>query len=181
MLKVVSLEGVHPSAVEALRSDGYTKIVAESKALIGEALMAALKGAHFIGIRSRTVLTEEVLQHASKLAAVGCFCIGTNQVELRAALKLGVPVFNAPFFNTRSVAELVLAQIIMLMRGIPEKNAVLHRGGWVKSAASSYKVRGKTLGIVGYGHIGTQIGVLAEQLGMRVISGHRSASTTLCR
>jgi len=168
-LKAVLLEGIHPSAIEVLQRDGYTQIVTESKALTGAALLDAIADAHFIGIRSRTMLTAEVLQHASKLAAVGCFCIGTNQVDLRAAMTLGVPVFNAPFSNTRSVAELVLAQIIMLMRGIPEKNAILHRGGWMKSAANSYEVRGKTLGIVGYGHIGTQIGVLAEQLGMRVI------------
>lgn len=168
-LKIVLLEGIHPSAVEVFQRDGFTQIVAESKALVGTALIEMIADAYFIGIRSRTQLTDAVLQQASQLAAVGCFCIGTNQVDLRAAMKLGVPVFNAPFSNTRSVAELVLAEIIMLMRGIPEKNAVLHRGGWMKSAANSYEVRGKTLGIVGYGHIGTQIGVLAEQLGMRVI------------
>jgi len=124
-----------------------------------------------LGIRSRTQLTAEVLRHAPPLSAIGCFCIGTNQVDLRAAMRLGIPVFNAPFSNMRSVAELVLAQIIMLLRGITARNAILHRGGWVnwvKSAAHSYGVRGKTLGIVGHGHIGTQIGVLAEQLGMRV-------------
>jgi len=168
-LKAVLLEGIHPSAVETLQRDGYTQIVTHAKALAGAELRDAIQGAHFLGIRSRTQLTAEVLQHADKLAAIGCFCIGTNQVDLKAAMRLGIPVFNAPFSNTRSVAELVLAQVIMLMRGIPEKNAILHRGGWVKSAAHSYEVRGKTLGIVGYGHIGTQIGVLAEQLGMRVI------------
>jgi D-3-phosphoglycerate dehydrogenase len=168
-LLVVLLEGIHPSAVEALRHGGYTRIVTHAKALADSELRAALAEASFLGIRSRTQLTEEVLQHANQLMAIGCFCIGTNQVDLGAAMRLGIPVFNAPFSNTRSVAELVLAQIIMLMRGIPEKNAVLHRGGWVKSAAHSYEVRGKTLGIVGYGHIGTQIGVLAEQLGMRVV------------
>jgi D-3-phosphoglycerate dehydrogenase len=163
------LEGIHPSAGEALRRAGYTRIESHAKALAGAELLAAVEGAHFIGIRSRTRLSAEVLQHAPRLATIGCFCIGTNQVDLKAAMRLGVPVFNAPFSNTRSVAELVLAQIIMLMRGIPEKNAILHRGGWVKSAAHSYEVRGKTLGIVGYGHIGTQIGVLAEQLGMDVV------------
>ena len=168
-LLVVLLEGIHPSAVEALRRDGYTRIVTHAKSLAGVELRAALAEASFLGIRSRTQLTAEVLQQASRLAAIGCFCIGTNQVDLGAAMRLGMPVFNAPFSNTRSVAELVLAQIIMLMRGIPEKNAVLHRGGWVKSAANSFEVRGKTLGIVGYGHIGTQIGVLAEQLGMSVV------------
>ncbi|MFZ2217432.1 MAG: phosphoglycerate dehydrogenase [Rhodoferax sp.] len=168
-LKAVLLEGIHPSAAEGLRQGGYTHIETHAKALAGAELQAALHGAHFVGIRSRTQLTAEVLDHAPQLGAIGCFCIGTNQVDLKAAMRLGIPVFNAPFSNTRSVAELVLAQVIMLMRGIPEKNAILHRGGWVKSAAHSYEVRGKTLGIVGYGHIGTQIGVLAEQLGMRVV------------
>ena len=168
-LKFVLLEGIHPSAVEALQHDGYTHIVTSPKALAGEELAAVLADAHFVGIRSRTFLTEEVFAAAPKLAAVGCFCIGTNQVDLKAAMARGIPVFNAPFSNTRSVAELVLAQLILLMRGIPEKNAILHRGGWVKSAANSYEVRGKTLGIIGYGHIGTQIGVLAEHVGMTVV------------
>ncbi|HEX2541619.1 MAG TPA: phosphoglycerate dehydrogenase [Caldimonas sp.] len=168
-LKVVLLEGIHDSAVETLRRDGYTRIVTHPKALAGSELLGAVEDAHLLGIRSRTQVTAEVLRHARRLEALGCFCIGTNQVDLRAAMRLGVPVFNAPFSNTRSVAELVLAQIIMLMRGVPEKNAILHRGGWVKSAAHSYEVRGKTLGIVGYGHIGTQVGVLAEQLGMNVL------------
>ncbi|MBL8380982.1 MAG: phosphoglycerate dehydrogenase [Burkholderiales bacterium] len=168
-LKAVLLEGIHPSAVDALRRDGYTQIVTHARSLAGGDLADAIADAHFLGIRSRTQVTAEVLQHARKLAAIGCFCIGTNQVDLKAAMRLGIPVFNAPFSNTRSVAELVLAQIIMLMRGIPEKNAILHRGGWIKSAAHSYEVRGKTLGIIGYGHIGTQIGVLAEQLGMSVV------------
>lgn len=168
-LKFVLLEGIHSSAVEALRADGYTTIEAHPKALAGPALIEAIQDAHFLGIRSRTQLTAEVLAAAPRLTAIGAFCIGTNQVDLDAAARRGVPVFNAPFSNTRSVAELVLAEIIMLMRGIPEKNTTLHRGGWVKSAAHSWEVRGKTLGIVGYGHIGTQIGVLAEQLGMQVI------------
>ena len=168
-LKFVLLEGIHESAVDVLRRDGYTQVETHAKALSGPALAAALGDAHFVGIRSRTQLTDEVLALAPKLVAVGCFCIGTNQVDLAAAARRGVPVFNAPFSNTRSVAELVLGEIIMLLRGIPEKNASQHRGGWVKSAAHSYEVRGKTLGIVGYGHIGTQIGVLAEQLGMTVL------------
>ena len=168
-LQAVLFEGIHPSAVEALQQAGYTRIVTHAKSLSGDELLAAIANAHFVGVRSRTHLSAEVLRHAQRLAAIGCFCIGTNQVDLKQAMRLGIPVFNAPFSNTRSVAELVLAQIIMLMRGIPEKNAILHRGGWVKSAAHSYEVRGKTLGIIGYGHIGTQIGVLAEQLGMRVV------------
>lgn len=168
-LKVVLLEGIHASAADALRRDGYTHVVEAPKALSGDVLRAAIADAHFLGIRSRTRLTAEVLQAAPKLMAVGAFCIGTNQIDLHAAMLRGVPVFNAPFSNTRSVAELVLAEIIMLLRGIPAKNAVLHRGGWTKSAEHSYEARGKTLGIVGYGHIGTQIGVLAEQLGMVVV------------
>ena len=168
-LEAVLFEGIHSSAVEALRQAGYTRVVTHDKALTGGELRAAIANAHFVGVRSGTHLTAEVLQHAQRLATIGCFCIGTNQVDLKQAMRLGIPVFNAPFSNTRSVAELVLAQIIMLMRGIPEKNTILHRGGWVKSAADSFEVRGKTLGIIGYGHIGTQIGELAEQLGMRVI------------
>jgi D-3-phosphoglycerate dehydrogenase len=168
-LKFVLLEGIHPNAVESLREDGYSQIVTSPKALAGQELIDAIGDAHFVGIRSRTQLTAEVLAQCPKLTAIGAFCIGTNQIDLRAAMLRGVPVFNAPFSNTRSVAELVLAEIIMLMRGIPQKNAVLHRNGWTKSAADSYEVRGKTLGIVGYGHIGTQIGVLAEHIGMRVV------------
>ena len=168
-LKFVLLEGIHPWAVEALAQDGYTNVVTSAKALAGDELVDAIVDAHFVGIRSRTQLSAGVLERATKLTAIGAFCIGTNQIDLTAAMRRGVPVFNAPFSNTRSVAELVLAQIIMLMRGIPQKNAVLHRGGWIKSAAGSHEVRGKTLGIVGYGHIGTQIGVLAEQLGMSVV------------
>ena len=168
-LKVVLLEGIHPSAVEAFTADGYTQIETHPKALEGQALIDAIADAHFVGLRSRTQLTAEVLEQAQKLVAVGAFCIGTNQIALEAAARRGVPVFNAPFSNTRSVAELVLAEIIMLMRGIPQKNALLHRGGWMKSAANSFEVRGKTLGIIGYGHIGTQLGLLAETLGMRVV------------
>ena len=167
-IKVVLLEGVHPSAREAFEKDGYTNIFAHPKSLIGGALAAALQGAYFVGIRSATQLTAGVLERAPKLIAVGCFCIGTNQVDLECARKRGVPVFNAPFSNTRSVAELVLAEIILLMRGIPERNAAAHRGEWLKTAAGSREVRGKKLGIVGYGHIGTQIGVLAESVGMQV-------------
>ena len=168
-LKILLLEGIHASAISAFEREGYDQVVSHPKALSGAELLAAVEDVDVLGIRSRTQVTAEVLRHARRLEALGCFCIGTNQVDLQAAMRLGVPVFNAPFSNTRSVAELVLAQIIMLMRGIPEKNAILHRGGWVKSAAHSREVRGKTLGIVGYGHIGTQVGVLAEQLGMNVL------------
>ncbi len=168
-LKVVLLEGIHQSAVDLFIEDGYTQIVSHPKALEGQQLIDEISDAHFVGIRSRTQLTEEVIAQAPKLVAIGAFCIGTNQIALEAAARRGIPVFNAPFSNTRSVAELVLAEIIMLLRGIPEKNAILHRGGWQKSAANSFEARGKTLGIIGYGHIGTQIGVLAEHLGMRVV------------
>jgi D-3-phosphoglycerate dehydrogenase / 2-oxoglutarate reductase len=178
-LKFVLLEGIHASAVEAIKRDGYTEVLTSPKALAGEDLRAALSDAHFLGIRSRTQLTAEVLRAAPKLTAVGAFCIGTNQIDLDTARTLGIPVFNAPFSNTRSVAELVLAEIIMLMRGIPQKNALLHRGGWSKSAEGSFEVRGKTLGIVGYGHIGTQIGVLAEQLGMNVVFHDIESKLTL--
>jgi len=168
-IKFLFLEGLHANATDALTRDGYTAVRNLAKSLTGDALKAALKDVHFLGIRSRTELTEEMLDAAPKLIAIGCFCIGTNQVNLAAAARRGIPVFNAPYSNTRSVAELVLGEIIMLLRGIPEKNALVHRGGWTKSAAGSLEVRGKTLGIVGYGHIGTQIGILAEQLGMRVL------------
>ena len=168
-LRFALLEGIHRSALDVLAADGYTTIDAYPGALAGNALVEAIADAHFVGIRSRTQLTEAVLEQAPKLVAIGCFCIGTNQVDLADAARRGVPVFNAPFSNTRSVAELVLAETVMLLRGIPQKNALLHRGGWSKSAAGSFEARGKVLGIVGYGHIGTQIGVLAEQLGMSVV------------
>ena len=168
-IKFLLLEGIHPSAVKVLRSAGYSNIENISAALDGDALISKITDAHFIGIRSRTQLTAEVLAHAHKLAAIGCFCIGTNQVDLNAARERGIAVFNAPYSNTRSVAELVLAEAILLLRGVPEKNAVAHRGGWLKSADNAYEIRGKTLGIVGYGSIGTQLSVLAEGLGMQVV------------
>ncbi|MCT8985332.1 phosphoglycerate dehydrogenase [Shewanella phaeophyticola] len=168
-IKILLLEGVHQTAVDVLERAGYTNIEYHKASLGEEALLASIKDAHFVGLRSRTQLTAEVLHHAEKLVAIGCFCIGTNQVDLSTAEKLGIPVFNAPFSNTRSVAELVIGEIIMLMRGIPQRNAISHRGGWLKSASGSVEVRGKTLGVIGYGHIGTQLGILAETLGMRVI------------
>ncbi len=167
-IKIVLLEGVHQNALDVLHASGYTNIDYHKKALEGDQLKEAIADAHFVGIRSRTQLTAEVLQSAKKLVAVGCFCIGTNQVDLQAAKKLGIPVFNAPFSNTRSVAELVLAELILLMRRVPAANAEVHRGEWVKSAVGSHEVRGKKLGIVGYGHIGTQLSVLAEALGMEI-------------
>lgn len=167
-IKFVLLEGVHQNAVEALKAAGYTNIDYHKKALDGEELINAIKDAHFVGIRSRTFLTEEVLAQAPKLIAIGCFCIGTNQVDLEAAKRRGIPVFNAPFSNTRSVAELVLGEIILLMRQVATANAEVHRGVWNKSAVGSNEVRGKNLGIIGYGHIGSQLSVLAEAIGMRV-------------
>ncbi len=168
-IKILLLEGVHPSAVELLRTDGYTNIEYHPKSLPAAELQASSRDAYFIGIRSATQLTRQVIENAPRLTGIGCFCIGTNQVDLEAAQERGVPVFNAPFSNTRSVAELVLAEIILLMRGIPERNALAHRGGWVKTATGSREIRGKRLGIIGYGHIGTQIGVLAEGVGMQVV------------
>lgn len=168
-MKIVLLEGIHASAVDAFRADGHTEIEYHEKSLPEPQLIDAVREAYVVGIRSSTQLTRGVFENAPGLIAVGCFCIGTNQVELDAAQDHGVAVFNAPFSNTRSVAELVLAEIVLLMRGIPQRNAAAHRGEWLKNAAGSREARGKTLGIVGYGHIGTQIGVLAESLGMNVL------------
>ena len=168
-IRFLLLEGIHESAVDALAAAGYTNVERLPGALEGQELLAKIADAHFLGLRSRTQLTADVLAHASKLVAVGAFCIGTNQIDLKAARERGIAVFNAPYSNTRSVAELVLAQSILLLRGIPEKNAVAHRGGWLKSAEGAFEARGKTLGIVGYGAIGSQLSVLAESLGMHVI------------
>lgn len=168
-IRFLLLEGVHQNAIDVLNAAGYSNIDYRKTALDGDALKEAVKDAHFIGIRSRTQLTEDVFAAANKLIAVGCFCIGTNQVDLDAAMIRGVPVFNAPYSNTRSVAELVLGQLILLLRRVPEKSAQCHRGGWDKSAVGSFETRGKTLGIVGYGSIGSQLSVLAEGLGMKVI------------
>ncbi|MCB1795203.1 MAG: phosphoglycerate dehydrogenase, partial [Candidatus Competibacteraceae bacterium] len=168
-IKILLLEGVHASAVEAFQADGYSTIEVHSKALPESQLLESIGDAYLVGIRSATQLSARVFEHAPRLIGVGCFCIGTNQVDLDAAQERGIPVFNAPFSNTRSVAELVLAEIVLLMRGIPQRNAAVHRGGWIKTATGSHEVRGKCLGIVGYGHIGTQVGLLAEALGMRVV------------
>jgi D-3-phosphoglycerate dehydrogenase len=168
-IKIVLLEGVHQSAVDALAANGYGDVEYHPKSLAEPALVKAVHDAYFVGIRSATQLTAHVIEQAPKLTGIGCFCIGTNQVDLSTAQDRGIPVFNAPFSNTRSVAELVLGEIIMLLRGIPQRNAAAHRGEWIKTAAGSREVRGKILGIVGYGHIGTQIGLLAESLGMQVL------------
>lgn len=167
-IKVLLLEGVDPSAVELFHQAGYSQVEYLKGALDDAELQEKIRDVHFLGIRSRTHLTEDVLSRAEKLVAVGCFCIGTNQVDLGAAERRGIPVFNAPYSNTRSVAELVTGEYLLLLRGIPAKNAKAHRGEWDKSAANSVEARGKTLGIVGYGHIGTQVGIIAESLGMQV-------------
>lgn len=167
-IKILLLEGLHPSSVETLKAQGYDNIETLKTSLPENELIEKIKDVHFIGIRSRTNLNANVLKHAKKLIAVGCFCIGTNQVDLVAAKEKGIAVFNAPFSNTRSVAELVLGEILLLIRGIPEKSANAHRGVWQKSAIGSFEARGKTLGIIGYGHIGTQLGIMAENIGMRV-------------
>ncbi len=167
-IRFLLLEGVHQTALDTIRAAGYTNIEYLTGSLPEAELKEKIADAHFVGIRSRTQLTEEVFEAARKLIAVGCFCIGTNQVNLDAARVRGIPVFNAPYSNTRSVAELVLAEAILLLRGIPEKNAVCHRGGWQKNATNAYEIRGKKLGIIGYGSIGTQLSVLAESLGMQV-------------
>lgn len=168
-IKLLLLEGVHQSAVDLIQRSGYTNVEYHKTALPESELIKKVAEAHFIGIRSRTQLTREVLAECKKLIAIGCFCIGTNQVDLTAATESGICVFNAPYSNTRSVAELVISEAILLLRKIPEKNAACHKGGWLKSAEGSYEIRGKTLGIIGYGAIGSQVSVMAESLGMKVI------------
>jgi len=168
-IKVLLLENVNDSAIATFTAAGYSNLTRLTKALDGDALKEAVKGVHILGIRSRTHITPEVLQAADRLIAIGCFSVGTNQVDLDAARVDGVPVFNAPFSNTRSVAELVIGEIVMLLRRIPDRSRGAHEGLWDKSAVGSFEVRGKTLGIVGYGNIGSQLSHLAEAMGMRVI------------
>ncbi|MEO9902182.1 MAG: phosphoglycerate dehydrogenase [Nisaea sp.] len=163
------LEGISPTATAILEKNGYTNFEVLNTALDKDALIEKIKGVHILGIRSRTQITEEILEAANTLVAVGCFSVGTNQVDLEATVKRGIPVFNAPFSNTRSVAELTIAEIVMLMRGVFTKSSAAHEGKWLKSAAGSHEMRGKTLGIVGYGNIGTQVANLGEAMGMRVI------------
>ena len=167
-IKVLLLEGVHPGAVEMFKNAGYSNIDYLKTSLAEDELKERIKDVHFVGVRSRTQLTESVLDVAEKLVAIGCFCIGTNQVDLEAAEIRGIPVFNAPFSNTRSVAELVLGEALLLLRGIPERNARAHRGEWQKTANHAFEARGKRLGIIGYGHIGTQLSIIAEGIGMQV-------------
>ncbi len=168
-IKILFLENISEVAVKNFRRYGYVQVDKISKALTEEQLINEIKDVHILGIRSKTQLTKNVLAAAKKLQAVGCFCIGVNQVDLKAATKNGVVVFNAPYSNTRSVAELVIGASIMLIRRIPDKNKAAHEGIWMKDARGSYELRGKTLGIIGYGNIGSQVSVLAEGLGMKVI------------
>jgi D-3-phosphoglycerate dehydrogenase len=167
-IKILLLEGVHENAIKELKDLGYTNIEALKIGLDEDQLIEKIQGVHILGIRSRTRVTEKVLAAANRLMCIGCFCIGTNQVALEAAHKAGIPVFNAPYSNTRSVAELVIGEIVMLMRRIPDKSRGCHAGQWDKSATNSFELRGKTLGIIGYGHIGSQLSVLAEAMGMQV-------------
>ncbi len=168
MSEIVLLEKIHPTAVAYFEAHGFSKIRQVARALAGQELLDALANADAVGIRSNTHLTAEILQKLPRLRTIGCFCIGTNQVDLNAAAQRGIPVFNAPYSNTRSVAELVIAQAVLLLRRIPEKNAKAHRGVWDKSAQGAFESRNKTLGIIGYGNIGAQVGILAESVGMQV-------------
>ncbi|HEY2721129.1 MAG TPA: NAD(P)-dependent oxidoreductase, partial [Chitinophagaceae bacterium] len=168
-VRILFLENISDAAVKNFSRHGYVRVDKISKALNEEELIKEIKDVHILGIRSKTHITEKVLEAAAKLQAIGCFCIGVNQVRLDAATKHGVVVFNAPYSNTRSVAELVIAASIMLIRRIPDKNRAAHEGVWMKESKGSYELRGKKLGIVGYGNIGSQVSVLAEALGMKVI------------
>jgi D-3-phosphoglycerate dehydrogenase / 2-oxoglutarate reductase len=168
-IKILFLENISDTAVKNFKQYGYAQTVKISKALTEEELIKEIKDVHILGIRSKTQITKNVLDAAKKLQAIGCFCIGVNQVDLKAATKNGVTVFNAPYSNTRSVAELVIGLSIMLIRRIPDKNKAAHEGIWMKDAKGSFELRGKTMGIIGYGNIGTQVSVLAEAIGMKVL------------
>ncbi|MEY4891837.1 MAG: phosphoglycerate dehydrogenase [Bacteroidota bacterium] len=168
-IQILFLENISEAAARNFRVQGYTQVTRLSKALSEDELVEAVKNVHILGIRSKTQITARVLQAAKKLQAIGCFCIGVNQVDLDAARQMGIVVFNAPYSNTRSVAELVIGASIMLIRRIPDKNKAAHDGIWMKEASRSFELRGKTLGIIGYGNIGSQVSVLAEALGMRVL------------
>ena len=168
LIKVLLLENIHESAHQLVRAEGF-QLEVVSSALKEAALVEKIRDVHLLGIRSKTRITEPALIAARRLLAVGCFCIGTNQVDLQTANRRGIPVFNAPFSNTRSVAELIVAEVVFLARRLPDRVREMHEGKWQKTASGSFEVRGKTLGIIGYGRIGTQVGVLAEALGMRVV------------
>lgn len=168
-IRILLLENISETAYRLLRDAGYSDIRRIPEALGEDRLAEEIRDVHLLGIRSKTQVTERVLRKANRLQAIGCFCIGVNQVDLKAAMQHGVAVFNAPYSNTRSVAEMVIGSSIMLIRRIPDKNRAAHEGIWMKDAKGSYELRGKTMGIVGYGNIGTQVSVLAEALGMKVI------------
>ena len=168
-IKIVFFENISDTAIKIFKDAGYVDIKKFSGALPEDQLIQEIKDAHLIGIRSKTLVTEKVLQHAKKLQAIGCFCIGTNQVNLHAARKKGIVVFNAPYSNTRSVAELVIGASVMLIRKILDKNKAAHEGIWNKDAKGSFELRGKTLGIIGYGNIGSQVSILAEAMGMKIL------------
>ncbi|MEZ5844948.1 MAG: phosphoglycerate dehydrogenase [Hyphomicrobiaceae bacterium] len=168
-IRILLLEGISDTAVLALANAGYNNVTRLKTALDGQALREALAGVNMLGIRSRTQIRREAIDHIRSLMAIGCFSVGTNQVDLDACRDMGIPVFNAPFSNTRSVAELTIAEIVMLYRRVFPKSVAAHGGGWEKSAIDSHEVRGKTLGIVGYGNIGSQLAMLAEAFGLRVI------------
>ncbi len=168
-IKILLLENVSASAIEEFKESGYAEIKQLSGALSEQELIAAIKGVHILGIRSKTNITANIIAHADKLLAIGCFCIGVNQVDLKSATNKGIGVFNAPYSNTRSVAELVIGLSVMLIRKITDKNTAAHRGTWLKDSAGSFELRGKTLGIIGYGNIGSQVSVMAEAMGMNVI------------
>lgn len=168
-IKVLLLEGIHQSAVQEFEKSGYTNVEHSKVALSEDELLEIIEDYHIVGIRSKTNLTPAVLEKAKKLLSIGAFCIGTNQIALETATGSGIPVFNSPYSNTRSVAELVVANSIMLLRRVPERNIKAHQGEWLKDAERSYELRGKTIGIIGYGHIGTQVSVMSESMGLNVV------------
>jgi len=168
-IKILLLEGLHQSALNEFNKKGYTSIDYHKEAMTEDELLACIENYHIIGIRSKTNLTAKVLEKAKKLHTIGCFCIGTNQVDLQKATELGIPVFNSPYSNTRSVAELIIGNSIMLLRRIPEKTKLMHEGNWQNTAKASYELRGKTIGIIGYGHIGSQVSVMGESMGLKVM------------
>ncbi len=168
-IKILLLEGIHISAIQEFKKNGYVNIEHKKTALTEKELMECIGNYHIIGIRSKTNLTQNVFNKAKKLLSVGAFCIGTNQIDLTASTELGIPVFNSPYSNTRSVAELIIANSIMLLRRVPERSKKAHAGEWLKDAERSYELRGKTIGIIGYGHIGTQVSIMAESMGLNVL------------
>lgn len=168
-IKVLLLENISDAAVRELEAAGYTNIERINGALSDEQLMGAVKGVHLLGIRSKTRISRNVIEAADKLLAIGAFCIGVNQIDLKVATEKGIAVFNAPHANTRSVAELIIGLCVMLIRKIADKNAAAHRGEWLKDAKGSFELRGKTLGIIGYGNIGSQVSIMAEAMGMHVL------------